>query len=98
MKWIKMWGRKEIIGGVRGFMKGIKPKYSQPVRNKNREKHTPKKNNHTHKTVFIWFGTLPTSTELQGYHYYHGRIQSTTFDYNIFSLYKTEQQHHTKKS
>ena len=52
------------------LMKGIKPN-SQPVRNKkNREKHTPKKNNHTHKTVFTWFDNLPTSTELQGYHYY----------------------------
>ena len=47
----------------------------------------PKKNNHTHKTVFTWFGNLPTTTELQGYHYYQGRIQSTTCGYNIFSLY-----------
>ena len=35
-----------------------------------------KKNNHKHKTVFTWFGNLPTSTELQGFHYYQGKIQS----------------------
>ena len=33
----------------------------------------PKKNNHTHKTVFTWFGNLPTSIELQGFHYYQGK-------------------------
>ena len=30
-----------------------------------------------HKTIFTWFGNLPTSTELQGFHYYQGRIQNT---------------------
>ena len=39
--------------------------------------HTKEKNNHTHKTIFTWFGNLPTSTELQKFHYYQGRIQST---------------------
>ena len=39
-------------------------------------KHTPKKkNNYTHKTIFTWFGNLPTFTELQGFHYFQGRIQ-----------------------
>ena len=57
----------------------------------------PKKNNDTHKTIFMWFGNLPMFMELQGYHYYQGRIQSTTCDYNIFSLYITQQPHHTKK-
>ena len=59
------------------------------------EKHTKKKkkNNHTHKTIFTWFDNLPTSMELQGFHYYQGRIQSTTCNYNIFSLSKTRQQH-----
>jgi len=33
-----------------------------------------KKNNHMHKTVFIWFGNLSTSTELQRFHYYQGKI------------------------
>ena len=37
--------------------------------------------------------------ELQGYHYYQGRIQSTTTcGYNIFSLYITWQPHYTKKN
>ena len=56
-----------------------------------------KKNNHTHKIVFTWFGNLPTSMKLQGYHYYQGRIQSTSVGYNIFSISKTQPPHHTKK-
>ena len=46
----------------------------------------PKKNNHTHKTVFTWFGNLPTSTKLQGFHYYLGRIQSTRIAATILFL------------
>ena len=30
-------------------------------------------NNHTHKTIFTWFGNLPTSMELQGFNYYQGK-------------------------
>ena len=40
-----------------------------------------------HKTVFTWFGNLPTSTELQGFHYYQGKIQVRP--YSFFSLSKT---------
>ena len=29
----------------------------------------------SHKTVFTWFGNLPTSTKLQGFHYSQGKIQ-----------------------
>ena len=39
----------------------------------------------------MWFGNLPTSTELQGFHYYQGRIQSITCSYNI-SLSPTRQE------
>ena len=46
-----------------------------------------KKNNHTHKTIFTWFDNLLTSTELQGFHYYHGKIQSVAVQY--FSLSRT---------
>jgi len=35
----------------------------------------PKKNNHTHKTIFTWIGNLPTITELQGFHYYQGKYK-----------------------
>ena len=28
----------------------------------------------THKTIFTLFGNLPTSTELQGFHYSQGKI------------------------
>ena len=35
-----------------------------------------KENNHTHKTIFTWFGNLPTSTELQGFHYKIRRYNS----------------------
>ena len=47
----------------------------------------PKKNNHTHKTIFKWFGNLLTFTELQGFHYYQGKIQSAVVQF--FSLSKS---------
>ena len=40
-----------------------------------------------HKTVFTWFDNLPTSTELQGFHYYQGKIQSAAVQF--FSILKT---------
>ena len=49
----------------------------------------PKKNNHMHKTVFMWFGNLLPSTELQVFHYYQGKIQSVATMF--FSLTKTWQ-------
>ena len=61
------------------------------MRNKKIEKTHAKENNHTHKTIFTWFGNLPTSTELQGFHYYQGRIQSVA---TVFSL---SQERHDKK-
>ena len=57
-------------------MKGISPK-SQPVINKKKiEKTHAKESNYTHKTIFTWFGNLPTSTELQRFHYYQEKVQS----------------------
>ena len=44
------------------------------------EKTHAKENNHTHKTIFTWFSNLPTSTELQGFHYYQGKVQSVATD------------------
>ena len=46
-----------------------------------------KKKNHTHKTIFTWFGNLPTSTELQGFHYYQEKNTSAAVQF-FFSLYK----------
>ena len=40
------------------------------------EKTHAKENNHTHKTIFTWFGNLPTSMELQGFYYYQGKYNS----------------------
>ena len=37
-----------------------------------------------HKPIFTWFGNLPTSTELQGFHYYQGRIHSTKLRLQYF--------------
>ena len=45
-------------------MLGIQPKFQTCEKQKNREKKCQKKNNHTPKTVFTWFGNLPTFTEL----------------------------------
>ena len=46
-----------------------------------------------HKTVFTWFGNLPTSTKLQGFHYHQEKIQSAATMF--FSLSKTQQQWQT---
>ena len=47
------------------------------MRNKTDLKKThAKEKNHTHKTIFTWFDNLPTSTELQGFHYYQGKYNS----------------------
>ena len=65
----------------------------KPVRNKKIEKtKRQKKNNHTHKTVFTWFGNLPTSTELQGFHYYKKKI--IMCGYSVF-LSKKQQEDKT---
>ena len=56
-------------------MLGIQSKFQTYEKQKNREKKTPKKNNHMHKKVFTWFSDLPTSTELQGFHYYKRKLQ-----------------------
>ena len=56
------------------LVKGISPK-SQPMRNKKKiEKTHAKESNHTHKTIFTWFDNLPTSTELQRFYYYQGKV------------------------
>ena len=39
------------------------------------EKTHAKENNHTHKTIFTWFGNLSISTKLQGFHYYQGKYK-----------------------
>ena len=44
----------------------------------------PKKNNYTHKIIFTWFGNLPTSTELQRFHYYQGK-RNTSCGYSFSS-------------
>ena len=55
------------------------------MRNKKIEKTDAKENNHTHKTIFTWFGNLPTSTELQRFHYYQEK-RNTRYGYNFFLL------------
>ena len=57
------------------------------MRNKNRE-NTRQRKIITRKIVFTWFGNLPMSTKLQGFHYYQGKkIQIR--QYSFFSLSKT---------
>ena len=56
-------------------MLGIQPKFQTCEKQKNREKKRQKKNNHKHKTIFTWFGNLPTSTKLQRFHYYKRKLQ-----------------------
>ena len=52
-----------------------------------------------HKTIFTWFGNLPTSTELQGFHYKIRRYnsaqehsQETQFPIHLNSLSPTRQE------
>ena len=63
------------------------------------EKRHVKENNHMHKTIFTWFGNLPTSTELQGFHYKIRRYnsaqehsQETQFPIHHNSLSPTRQE------
>ena len=63
------------------------------------EKTHVKENNHTHKTIFMWFGNLPTSTKLQGFHYKIRRYnsvqehsQETQFPMHPNSLSPTRQE------
>ena len=58
------------------------------MRNKKIEKTHAKENNYIHKTIFTWFGNLPTSTELQGFHYYQGKIKSAATNFFFLSLKK----------
>ena len=53
------------------FNRNFKLERNKKIEKKKRQK----KNNHTHKRVFTWFGNLPTSTELQGFHYYKRKLQ-----------------------
>ena len=46
-----------------------------------------KKKNHTHKTVFMWFENFPTSTELQGFHYYQEKIQVRQYSFSLSQNY-----------
>ena len=61
---------------------------SQTCEKQNREntRQQKKNNNHMYKTVFTWFGNLPTSTKLQRFHYYQEKIQSVAVQF--FSLSK----------
>ena len=50
------------------------------------------KKNHTYKTVFTWFSNLLTSTELQGFHYYQGKIKSAATIFFSLSQETRQQQ------
>ena len=65
--------------------RGINPKFSTYEKQKQR-KHTLKKNNHKHKTVFIWFDNLPMSMELQGFHYHLDQTQLGSTKPNIYVM------------
>ena len=54
------------------------------MRNKKIEKTHAKESNYTHKTIFTWFDNLPTSTELQEFHYYLGKIKSAATMFFFF--------------
>ena len=57
------------------------------IRCKNREKYTLKKNMYEIPRP-MWFGNLPMSTKLQGFHYSQGK--NTKCGKTVFSLSKTD--------
>ena len=69
-----------MIASIVQCLKGINPKFPTCEKQKIEKTHA-KENNHTHKTIFMWFGNLPTSTELQRFHYYQGKIQSVAVQF-----------------
>ena len=71
---------------------GNSTRNSQNVGKKKLEKTHAKENNHTHKTVFTWFGNLRTSMELQGFHYYQGKIQIAATMFLTLSLKNRQHQ------
>ena len=83
-----------------GFsLQGILTKIPTYEKQKQIEKIYVKENNHTHKTIFTWFGNLLTSTELQGFHYKIRRYnsaqkhsQETQFPIHPNSLSPTRQE------
>ena len=79
-------------------MLGIQPKFQTCEKQKNREKKTPKeKQSHTHKIVFTWFGNLPTSTELQKFHYYKRKLQCAVTVFFFSKTTKRQNPNHKKK-
>ena len=68
------------------------------MRNKKIEKRKrQQKNNHTHKIVFTWFGNLPTSTELQKFHYYKRKLQCAVTVFFFSKTTKRQNPNHKKK-
>ena len=65
------------------------------MRNKKIEKTHAKENNYMHKTIFTWFDNLPTSTELQGFHYYQGKIKSAAI---VFFFFLSLKKHDNNKT
>ena len=63
------------------------------MRNKKIEKTHVKESNQMHNTIFMWFGNLPMSTELQEFRHYQGKIQYTV-RLQFFSFIKTRQPTH----
>ena len=79
-------------------MLGIQPKFQTSEKQKNREKKTPKeKQSHTHKIVFTWFGNLPTSTELQKFHYYKRKLQCAVTVFFFSKTTKRQNPNHKKE-
>ena len=90
---------KERVGGLNKVHVGTFNQNSNLWETKQIEKTHVKENNHTHKAIFTWFGNLPTSTELQGFHYKIRRYnsaqehsQETQFPIHPNSLSPTRQE------
>ena len=93
-----MGGIGEDKGGVkwrleRDCLQGINVEFPTCERKKIEKTHT-KENNHSHKTIFMWFGNLPTSTELQEFHYYQGGKYKMRLQF--FTLSEDDNNNHKK--
>ena len=78
----------------------LNSKFPTCEKQKIEKKHTPKKNNHTHKTIFTWFGNFAYVHEVAGISLLSGKNTkyNIRLQYIFLSIYQTWQPTHTIKT
>ena len=70
-------------------MKEIYTKFPDLLDAKKEKNMRKKKKKKSYKTIFMWFGNLPMSTELQRFHYFKGKIQDVAVQFYLSKQHKT---------